>query len=99
MNEDIPIYSIVLLKIVAVVQVTFGLTLILVGSFFLFIMVFFVFASLFFVSAACFSNSFVIVGNKAFNKLNLESNCLTSSVCSLTRFSNAVFSVNHHQQQ
>ena len=38
MNEDIPIYSIVLLKIVAVVQVTFGLTLILVGSFFLFIM-------------------------------------------------------------
>ena len=36
MNEDIPIYSIVLLKIVAVVQVTFGLTLILVGSFFLF---------------------------------------------------------------
>ena len=38
MNEDIPIYSIVLLKIVAVVQVTFGLVLTFAGSFFLFTM-------------------------------------------------------------
>ena len=38
MNEDIPIYSIVLLKIVAVVQVMFGLVLTFAGSFFLFTM-------------------------------------------------------------